>query len=67
MKKKDVKVWDLLNPSMNRSSEETREFRLSVCRGCERFEPKLERCLECGCFMKLKVTLEDASCPIGKW
>jgi hypothetical protein len=66
-KKKDVKVWDLFNPNVNRSTQELRDARLSICRGCERFEPVLERCLECGCLMKLKVTLQDASCPLGRW
>ena len=63
----DVKVWDLLNPNVPKSADELREERLKVCRGCEYFKPKMERCSKCGCFMKLKVTLEDAKCPIGKW
>jgi len=63
----DVKPWDLLNPNKPRSEEELREHRLSICRTCEFFKPRTERCAKCGCFMKLKVTLAEARCPIEKW
>lgn len=63
----DVKPWDLLNPNAPRSAEELHEARLAICRGCEFFKPRTERCGKCGCFMKLKTKLENAKCPIGKW
>ena len=48
-------------------SEEAIEAALAICRGCEKFEPKQERCTLCGCFMQLKTRLRSQSCPIGKW
>lgn len=63
----DVKVWDLLNPKQPRSGEELKEERLKVCRECEFFKPRFEKCGKCGCFMQLKTELENAKCPIGKW
>lgn len=63
----DVKPWDLLNPNQPRSQEDLVSSRLKICRGCEYFRPKTETCRKCGCFMKLKTTLENAKCPIGKW
>ena len=63
----DVKPWDLLNPNQPRSAEELHEARLEICRACEFFKPRTERCSKCGCFMKLKTKLENAKCPIGKW
>lgn len=67
MAKKDVKVWDLLNPLQPRSDSSLIESRLDICRECDRFESKLGRCMECGCIMRLKTTLVEASCPLGKW
>jgi hypothetical protein len=64
---RDVKPWDLLNPNQPRSVEELHIARLEICRGCEFFKPRTERCSKCGCFMKLKTKLENAKCPVGKW
>ena len=41
--------------------------RISICEGCEHFIKITKQCSKCGCFMKLKTRLTDASCPIGKW
>ena len=41
--------------------------RLELCRFCDKFDSKTERCKECGCFMKTKTQLAAASCPLGKW
>jgi len=41
--------------------------RLELCRFCDKFDSKTERCSECGCFMKVKTQLASASCPLGKW
>jgi len=63
----DVRPWDLLNPNKPRSSEELAEYRLEICKGCEFYRKLSNTCKKCGCFMKLKTTLEHAKCPIGKW
>ena len=63
----EVKPWDLLNPNKPRSSEELGQYRLEICQSCDLFRPKSQTCKKCGCFMKLKTTLENAKCPIGKW
>jgi hypothetical protein len=46
--------------------DSVRDFRLSTCRACPRFTPE-ERCVECGCFMKVKTAFVTSQCPIGKW
>lgn len=66
-KKKDVQIWDMLNPNEPRSMEEQVEARLAICRECPYFRASTEQCKKCGCFMKLKTKLERAHCPIGKW
>ena len=42
------------------------DVRWSICKGCE-FLTESNRCLKCGCFMKIKHKFAHASCPIGKW
>lgn len=42
------------------------EMRLDICKSCE-FITERDMCKICGCYMKGKVTIPQASCPIGKW
>ena len=63
----DVKFSDLFDPRQPRSDKELIEFRLTICNACPYFHKKLAKCTKCGCFMKLKSTLKQAACPIGKW
>jgi hypothetical protein len=70
--KRPVRPWDFLkNKGVGgegeRSSEEESQKRLSICQECPRFVKATTQCLECGCIMKLKTKLKQASCPIGKW
>ena len=63
----DVEFFDLFNPNQPRSDRELIESRLSICNTCPAFNKRLAKCKKCGCFMKLKTTLQEASCPLGKW
>ena len=45
--------------------EEVLKMRWDICSGCEFL--KDDKCLKCGCFMKVKHKLAMASCPIDKW
>ena len=45
--------------------EEVLKMRWDICSGCEFL--KDDKCDKCGCFMKVKHKLAQASCPIGKW
>ena len=60
-----VRPWDLLNPSSPRADKQLRSERMEICRAC----PELLAgfCKKCGCRMKWKTTLLDATCPLGKW
>ena len=40
--------------------------RWDLCLGCE-FLTDSNKCEKCGCFMKVKHKLAQASCPVGKW
>lgn len=63
----DVEFTDLFDPRQPRSSEELKEYRLSICKTCPFFNHRQQRCKKCGCIMTLKTTLERAKCPIDKW
>ena len=45
--------------------DSVRENRWATCQGCPRLQN--DRCLECGCFMKVKVAFQPSVCPLGKW
>lgn len=63
----DVKFTDLFNPEKPRSDQEEVEARLAICNTCPELRKKTMQCRKCGCFMKLKTTLKQAKCPLGKW
>lgn len=46
-------------------SDEVRTERWSICGGCPRLQN--DRCLECGCYMKVKVAFQTSKCPLEKW
>jgi hypothetical protein len=41
--------------------------RYAICEGCEHFQAKSKRCIQCGCFLKWKTAMRSQHCPIGKW
>ena len=47
------------------AQEPIQESRINNCLNCEHFARGT--CKKCGCFMNVKVRLEAAKCPIGKW
>ena len=49
------------------ADKETAIERAKACADCDRLFKPTFSCKECGCFMKVKVKLENASCPLGKW
>lgn len=46
---------------------DVRNARLTVCHSCDRFDPKKNRCSECGCYVNGKTKLATERCPLGKW
>jgi hypothetical protein len=63
----DVKPWNMLDRSSPKVSVQVAKERLGVCHTCPEFQQRMQRCSQCGCFMKMKVHLERAKCPLGKW
>jgi hypothetical protein len=48
-------------------SEEESNARFDICKSCEHFLSLTSQCKKCGCYMKAKVRLPMAECPVGKW
>lgn len=50
-------------------SDEERERRLAICRGCEHYDDDSQRCRRCTCYMPLKARLAALHCPLEtpKW
>jgi len=62
-----TRPWDIVNPQIPKADEELANKRLDICHDCERLIKATKQCKECGCFMALKVKLQGAVCPLGKW
>lgn len=41
--------------------------RINICKTCEFFAQKSQRCRICGCFLLIKAKIKAASCPKQKW
>lgn len=51
-------------------SNNIKEERLSICKGCEFYNqtnPDNPTCNKCGCFLKIKTGWASEKCPIDKW
>ena len=64
--KNGVTPFDLLNKN-NYIDKVESDKRMDICLGCPELIKLTQTCKECGCFMKAKTRLAEASCPIGKW
>jgi len=63
----ETRPWDIINPNIEKTTEEVASARWAICEACPRLLKATSQCMECGCFMKIKVKLAAAVCPIKKW
>jgi hypothetical protein len=47
--------------------KEIAQARYDICKKCDKFLSVTAQCQKCGCFMKLKVKIQNAKCPLEKW
>lgn len=66
-KDRPARPWDLFNKNIGRVENEISLQRLDICKSCDKFIKATTQCKECGCIMKLKTKLPNASCPLHKW
>jgi hypothetical protein len=64
---KPVRPWDLFNKKMDRVDSDTYDKRIETCKSCPELIKLTFQCKKCGCFMKEKTKLANASCPLNKW
>jgi hypothetical protein len=63
----ETRPWDVINPNIEHVPEEVSSKRYGICEACPSLLKLTKQCKECGCFMKLKVKLPGAVCPLSKW
>jgi hypothetical protein len=61
-----ARPWDLLNPKIEKVSDEVADERMHICNDCAHLTVT-RQCDQCGCFMSGKVKILRATCPLGKW
>jgi len=66
-KPKNVMPWDLLNPNTEYVPAEVYDERYEICKNCEFFNSLTRQCKICKCFMRIKCSMVQASCPENKW
>lgn len=47
--------------------EPAREARLACCQACVEYRPSDDRCLACGCVVRIKAAVKFTDCPRGLW
>lgn len=54
---------------MPQTSDPEQEKRLAICRGCDRYNENdgNPKCMDCGCYLKIKTSWAGESCPQKKW
>ena len=49
------------------ASEEKQKERMDICKKCEYYSMRHNRCKHCGCWLEHKVKFKVSECPIRKW
>lgn len=62
----DSRPWHVIHKE-NYVEEDIANKRFLICQQCPDFFKPLQTCKKCGCLMKAKTKLKNASCPINKW
>ena len=60
-------MWAWAKSGFKMSDEQTAAQRLEMCKACPHLIQENIQCSMCGCMMKNKVKIQDASCPLKKW
>lgn len=56
-----------LSPGEVFASDELKKERLDICKKCEYYSMRHNRCKHCGCWLEHKVKFKVSECPIRKW
>jgi hypothetical protein len=61
----EIKVTKIINDEEDLSTEEDRNYWLSICESCVKYNEG--KCGECGCIVLSMMSLKESKCPINKW
>lgn len=61
------KYWRVMSMSLLRDMLAKSRVRYDICKKCDKYDAKKDKCSKCGCVMKFKTKIPSARCPIGKW
>lgn len=64
---KPVSPVDIFKSDTDFAHKTLQDIRYGICESCPELTKHTKQCKQCGCFMKLKVKLAEAVCPLGKW
>lgn len=59
-------MWAWARSGFKLEDKQVAQSRFEICRACP-YLTKTNQCEMCGCFMKKKVQVSAASCPLNKW
>lgn len=51
----------------NKTPQDLKDLRLSICNSCRHLAPDKESCLLCGCNLEAKASWNEQECPVYKW
>ena len=61
----EIKPWHYL--TQDHVDDATQQSRYALCKECPSFINLTKQCSLCGCFMKAKTAIKNATCPDGRW
>jgi hypothetical protein len=65
--------WDLIKYIQTNQNgilfvtDEVYKERMTICKGCDKYDELENRCKECGCYVPGKAKIILDSCPLDKW
>ncbi len=60
-------VRDAVTGKLKLADRNTTQQRRDICNQCELRNTKTNTCTICGCYLRWKTRLSDASCPMELW
>ena len=48
-------------------SDAKNKERWDICKVCEHYSVRQQRCKKCGCYLEYKIKFDISECPIHKW
>jgi hypothetical protein len=59
-------MWSWAKSGFKLEDEQDAQAKFEICKACP-YLTETDQCDICGCFMKKKVFVSGASCPLNKW